>query len=237
MPAARAMAVARCRLRGSQEAAGWGVPREVRRGESPHHCSAVRSEGGVRRWAGPDTAPPARRIRKGFPCEARVVARILPQFLDDFFPPQDVMNKVIGEFLSNQQPYPQFMATVVYQVSGGPGGLRGAGRLPGVGGVCGPRAPPLTRGAPLRCSRPCTARGSPPWSGTGSCCPSPTSRRGPRSPWPCGASPASSSARPPALGSQQCILPGGGGRGLGGGARPCPSARCGRGGVSVSPRE
>ncbi|TKC50975.1 hypothetical protein EI555_001287, partial [Monodon monoceros] len=56
------------------------------------------------------------RIRKGFPCEARVVARILPQFLDDFFPPQDVMNKVIGEFLSNQQPYPQFMATVVYQV-------------------------------------------------------------------------------------------------------------------------
>ncbi|XP_057402207.1 huntingtin isoform X2 [Balaenoptera acutorostrata] len=56
------------------------------------------------------------RIRKGFPCEARVVARILPQFLDDFFPPQDIMNKVIGEFLSNQQPYPQFMATVVYQV-------------------------------------------------------------------------------------------------------------------------
>ncbi|EMP35554.1 Huntingtin, partial [Chelonia mydas] len=55
------------------------------------------------------------RIRKGFPFEARVVARILPQFLDDFFPPQDVMNKVIGEFLSNQQPYPQFMATVVYK--------------------------------------------------------------------------------------------------------------------------
>lgn len=56
------------------------------------------------------------RIRKGFPFEARVVSRILPQFLDDFFPPQDVMNKVIGEFLSNQQPYPQFMATVVYKV-------------------------------------------------------------------------------------------------------------------------
>nr|XP_033806283.1 huntingtin isoform X5 [Geotrypetes seraphini] len=56
------------------------------------------------------------RIRKGFPSEARVVARILPQFLDDFFPPQDIMNKVIGEFLSNQQPYPQFMATVVYKV-------------------------------------------------------------------------------------------------------------------------
>ncbi len=58
-----------------------------------------------------------RRIRKGFPSEARMVARILPQFLDDFFPLQDVMNKVIGEFLSNQQPYPQFMATVVYKAS------------------------------------------------------------------------------------------------------------------------
>ena len=57
------------------------------------------------------------RIRKGLHSEARVVSRILPQFLDDFFPPQDVMNKVIGEFLSNQQPYPQFMATVVYKVS------------------------------------------------------------------------------------------------------------------------
>lgn len=57
------------------------------------------------------------RIRKGFPSEARVVSRILPQFLDDFFPLQDVMNKVIGEFLSNQQPYPQFMATVVYKAS------------------------------------------------------------------------------------------------------------------------
>nr|XP_008114138.1 PREDICTED: huntingtin [Anolis carolinensis] len=56
------------------------------------------------------------RVRKGYPFEARVVTRILPQFLDDFFPPQDVMNKVIGEFLSNQQPYPQFMASVVYKV-------------------------------------------------------------------------------------------------------------------------
>ncbi|ELR57297.1 Huntingtin, partial [Bos mutus] len=67
------------------------------------------------------------RIRKGFPAEARVVARVLPQFLDDFFPPQDVMNKVIGEFLSSQQPYPQFMATVVYQVFQT---LHGAGQSP-----------------------------------------------------------------------------------------------------------
>lgn len=33
------------------------------------------------------------------------------------------MNKVIGEFLSNQQPYPQFMATVVYKVSSMTGAL------------------------------------------------------------------------------------------------------------------
>ena len=81
-------------------------------------------------------APPHHRIRKGFPCEARVVARVLPQFLDDFFPPQDVMNKVIGEFLSSQQPYPQFMATVVYQV-------RGRGRAPRPG--AGPPASPGRR--------------------------------------------------------------------------------------------
>lgn len=86
---------------------------------------------------GSDWVPPS-RIRKGFPCEARVVARILPQFLDDFFPPQDVMNKVIGEFLSNQQPYPQFMATVVYKVRAGRGLPTRTGRL----GVqrCGPVA-------------------------------------------------------------------------------------------------
>ncbi len=56
------------------------------------------------------------RIRKGFPYEARVITRVLPTFLADFFPPQDIMNKVIGEFLSNQQPHPQLMATVLFQV-------------------------------------------------------------------------------------------------------------------------
>ncbi|XP_070540509.1 huntingtin-like isoform X2 [Ptychodera flava] len=56
------------------------------------------------------------RIRKGFPSEARVIARILPTFLIDFFPAQDIMNKVIGEFLSSQQPHPQLMARVVFKV-------------------------------------------------------------------------------------------------------------------------
>ena len=57
------------------------------------------------------------RIKKGYPYEARVIARVLPAFLADFFPPQDIMNKVIGEFLSSQQPYPQLIAKVVFQVS------------------------------------------------------------------------------------------------------------------------
>jgi len=34
----------------------------------------------------------------------------------DFFPPQDVMNKVIAEFLSCQQPHPELMADVVFRV-------------------------------------------------------------------------------------------------------------------------
>ncbi|XP_033121557.1 huntingtin-like [Anneissia japonica] len=56
------------------------------------------------------------RIRKGYPCEARIIAKVIPAFLHDFFPPQDIMNKVIGEFLSNQQPHPQLIAMVVFKV-------------------------------------------------------------------------------------------------------------------------
>lgn len=56
------------------------------------------------------------RIKKGYPYEARVITRVLPTFLADFFPPQDIMNKIIGEFISSQQPYPQMIAMVVFQV-------------------------------------------------------------------------------------------------------------------------
>ena len=56
------------------------------------------------------------RIRKGYPCESRAVAQILPAFINDFFSPQDIINKVIGEFLSNQQPHPQLMASVLFKV-------------------------------------------------------------------------------------------------------------------------
>ncbi|KAL5022595.1 hypothetical protein ScPMuIL_001750 [Solemya velum] len=56
------------------------------------------------------------RIKKGYPYEARVITRVLPAFLADFFPPQDIMNKVIGEFISSQQPYPQLISKLVFQV-------------------------------------------------------------------------------------------------------------------------
>ncbi|KAJ7336622.1 hypothetical protein OS493_011841 [Desmophyllum pertusum] len=56
------------------------------------------------------------RLRKGVPSEARVVARVLPPLLLDFFPAQEIMNKVIGEFLSSQQPHPELMAQVLFKV-------------------------------------------------------------------------------------------------------------------------
>ena len=56
------------------------------------------------------------RIRKGVPSEARVVSRVLPPLLLDFFPAQEIMNKVIGEFLSSQQPHPELMAQVLFKV-------------------------------------------------------------------------------------------------------------------------
>lgn len=56
------------------------------------------------------------RIRKGVPSEARVVARVLPPLLLDFFPAQEIMNKVIGEFLSSRQPHPELMAQVLFKV-------------------------------------------------------------------------------------------------------------------------
>ena len=44
------------------------------------------------------------------------MARVLPPLLLDFFPAQEIMNKVIGEFLSSQQPHPELMAQVLFMV-------------------------------------------------------------------------------------------------------------------------
>ncbi|CAN7939604.1 unnamed protein product [Ixodes hexagonus] len=59
------------------------------------------------------------RIKRGYPFEADLISQILPGFLGEFFPAQDILNKVIGEFLSNQQPHPQFLAAVLFKVCEG----------------------------------------------------------------------------------------------------------------------
>ncbi|CAD5116743.1 DgyrCDS5598 [Dimorphilus gyrociliatus] len=56
------------------------------------------------------------RIRKSAFAEAKVLCRILPRLLIEFCSPDDVMNKVIGEFISNQQPHPQLLAKVLSEV-------------------------------------------------------------------------------------------------------------------------
>ena len=56
------------------------------------------------------------RIRRGLPQEAEVITGVLPTLLSDLFSSQDIMNKVIGEFLSEQQPHPTLIARMVYEV-------------------------------------------------------------------------------------------------------------------------
>ncbi|KAJ9589854.1 hypothetical protein L9F63_017009 [Diploptera punctata] len=56
------------------------------------------------------------RIKKGYPFEVELVCGVLPNLLNDFFPPSEIMTKVIGEFLSSQQPHPRLLAAVVFQI-------------------------------------------------------------------------------------------------------------------------
>ena len=56
------------------------------------------------------------RIRRGRSLDARVMTRILPPILNDFFPPTTILNKVIAEFASNLQPFPDLLAGVLHQV-------------------------------------------------------------------------------------------------------------------------
>lgn len=57
------------------------------------------------------------RVRKGHAFEVEVICAILPNIFSDFFSPSDVLTKVIGEFLSTQQPHPKLLSKVVFQVS------------------------------------------------------------------------------------------------------------------------
>lgn len=54
------------------------------------------------------------RLKSCQPREADAICRTLPHLLVEFFPTQDVLNKVIGEMLSAQQLYPQHLAFVVF---------------------------------------------------------------------------------------------------------------------------
>ncbi|XP_046737508.1 huntingtin isoform X1 [Diprion similis] len=56
------------------------------------------------------------RIKKGYPMEVEVLCGVLPGVLGDFFPPWEILTKVIGEFLSPQQPHPRLLSAVVFQV-------------------------------------------------------------------------------------------------------------------------
>ncbi|XP_057306791.1 huntingtin-like isoform X2 [Hydractinia symbiolongicarpus] len=57
------------------------------------------------------------RIRKGELSDAVLLATILPRILLDFLPVQEVMNKLISEFLSSQQPRPELIAKIFNKVS------------------------------------------------------------------------------------------------------------------------
>jgi huntingtin len=58
------------------------------------------------------------RLKVCSPHEAKVISFALPSLLVDFFPTQDILNKVIGEFVSSQQLYPHLLADVVFAVFG-----------------------------------------------------------------------------------------------------------------------
>ncbi|KAG8226332.1 hypothetical protein J437_LFUL009909 [Ladona fulva] len=56
------------------------------------------------------------RVKRGYPFEVEVVCGVLPLLLTHFFPPSEILTKVIGEFLSSQQPHPRLLAAVLFQV-------------------------------------------------------------------------------------------------------------------------
>nr|XP_023020492.1 huntingtin [Leptinotarsa decemlineata] len=56
------------------------------------------------------------RIKKGYVHEVEILCSVLPDILNDFFSPSDILTKVIGEFLSSQQPHPKLLSKVVFQV-------------------------------------------------------------------------------------------------------------------------
>lgn len=56
------------------------------------------------------------RIKKGCLLEVEVTTTIMAKVLTDIFPASYVLMRVVGEFLSPNQPHPTYMCTVVNQV-------------------------------------------------------------------------------------------------------------------------
>ncbi|XP_068985197.1 huntingtin isoform X2 [Bombus flavifrons] len=56
------------------------------------------------------------KIRRGHSMEVELLCTVLSGVLGDFFPPSEILTKVIGEFLSPQQPHPRLLAAVVFKV-------------------------------------------------------------------------------------------------------------------------
>jgi len=56
------------------------------------------------------------KIRKGHSMEVEILCTVLSCLLGDFFPPSEILTKVIGEFLSPQQPHPRLLSAVVFKV-------------------------------------------------------------------------------------------------------------------------
>lgn len=56
------------------------------------------------------------KIRRGHTMEVEILCAVLSAVLGDFFPPSEILTKVIGEFLSPQQPHPRLLSAVVFKV-------------------------------------------------------------------------------------------------------------------------
>ncbi|RWS13922.1 huntingtin-like isoform X3 [Dinothrombium tinctorium] len=56
------------------------------------------------------------RLKICIPSEAEIISSIIPYLLCDFFPTQDVLNKIIMEFLSSQQLNRKYLAHIIFQV-------------------------------------------------------------------------------------------------------------------------
>ncbi|CAG2108008.1 unnamed protein product, partial [Medioppia subpectinata] len=56
------------------------------------------------------------RLKTCLSYEAQQICNVLPHFLCEFFPTQDILNKCIGEFLSGQQTHAKHLANILYVV-------------------------------------------------------------------------------------------------------------------------